>query len=235
MPEVFRLNSTITKEKEPMGTHEIKRRRASSRYVAVCALAVLLVSGCARMEDTNANFANAIDKYYSYHPSCVWPENLQFPIQEDASDPKEVRGYDALVHQELLVRTAGKSMTVADGPQAPTNSYDLSSKGRSEWTIDQQKPGFGNFCYGYRTVTNIDSATPTTSKTGATTDVVYRYSIRDVPDWAKSAEVKADFPGLQADLSATQVGRATLTDNALKGWQVTGAPWAHISDSDIYK
>jgi len=216
-----------------MGTHETKRRRASSRYVAVCAMAVLFAAGCTRMEDTNANFAKAIDKYYSYHPSCVWPENLKFPIQADASNPKEIVGYDALVHQDLLVRSAGGKMTVADSSQA--NSYDLSSKGRAAWTIDQQRPGFGNFCYGYRTVSSIDSFTPTTSKNGATTDVVYRYSIRDVSDWAKADEIKADFPGLQADLLGTQVGRATLTDNAIKGWQVTSAPWAHISDSDIYK
>jgi hypothetical protein len=185
------------------------------------------------MEDSSANCAKAIDKYYSYHPSCVWPENLKFPIQEASSDPKEIMGYDALVHQDLLVRSAGGKMMVADGP--PVSSYDLSGKGRTVWTIDQQRPGYGNFCYGYRTVTSIDSSSPTTSKNGATTDVIYRYTIRDVSDWAKTDEIKADFPGLQADLAGHQVGRATLTDNAIKGWQVTSAPWAHISDSDIYK
>ena len=216
-----------------MGTEQIKRRRASSRYIALCGLAALFTSGCARMNDSSDNFAKAIDKYYSYHPSCIWPENLKFPVEAANADPKEIVGYDALVHQALLVRNAGAKTMPANAPQA--SSYDLSSKGRSVWTVDQQRPGFGNLCYGFRTVSSIDSFTATTSKNGATTDVIYRYSLRDVPDWARSDEMKADFPGLQADLAGHEVGRATLTDNALKGWQVTSASWAHISDSDIYK
>ena len=216
-----------------MATQEIKRRRASSRYIAICGIATLFAAGCNRTEDTTANFTKAINTYYSAHPSCLWLDPVKFPVQEDASNPKEIRGYDALVHQSLLVRASvDQKMMVASA--APVSSYDLSDKGRLTWTADPQQPGSGNFCYGHRVVASIDSASPTSSQNGATTDVVYRYSITGAPDWAKSPEVLADFPNLQADLAGTQVAHATLTDTP-KGWQVTSAPWAHISDSDIYK
>jgi len=215
-----------------MATHAIKRSRRACRRATICAAAILFTTGCSSTEDTNTNFTKAINKYYNNHPSCLWPDNLNFPVQEDPANIKEIRGYDALVHQGVLVRSAAGKTPIAN-PQM--NTYDLTSKGRTLWTFDQQKAGFGNFCYGYRTVTNIDSSTPTTSTNGATTDVIYRYSIRDVPDWAKTDEIRADFPGLQADLTSTQVGSATLTNTSIKGWQVTSAPWAHISDSDIYK
>jgi len=211
----------------------MKRSRASSRWVAACAAAILFASGCNRMGDTTENFISAIDKYYSAHPSCLWPEPMNFPLQEDASNNKEASGFDALVHQELLVRGSAETrVMVAAGQQG--NTYDLTAKGRAAWTADAQQAGFGNLCYGHRTVTAIDSSTPTTSQNGATTDVVYRYVVKDAPAWAQAAEIQTDFPGLQADLAGAQVGRATLTDTR-KGWQVSSAPWAHISDSDIYK
>jgi hypothetical protein len=186
------------------------------------------------MEDTTANFAKAIDTYYSEHPSCLWTDAAKFPVEEDAADTRDTMAYDSLVYQGLLVRTADekKAMLVAD--KSVTN-YDLSPKGRSLWVADAQHPGYGNFCYGHRKVTSIDSSTPTSSSNGATTVVVYRYSIVGAtPEWARAAETQTAFPALHADLSGTQVGSATLKDTR-KGWQVARAPWAHISDSDIFK
>jgi len=212
-----------------MRTHTTRRRRATSRWIALCGAAILFTAGCGRMEDTTQNFTNAIDKYYSAHPSCLWPDAVEFPVREDAAGPREISGYDALVHQALLVRKTDQ--TKAAGPG---NAYDLSLQGRAAWVPDRQQAGFGNLCYGHRKVTSIGSSSPTTSQNGATTDVVSRYVIEGAPEWAKTAEVQTDFPRLQADLSGNQVGRATLTDTR-KGWQVTSAPWAHISDSDIYK
>jgi len=211
----------------------IKQRRASSRWVAAGAAAILFASGCNRMGDTTENFTSAIDKYYNTHPSCLFTEPMNFPLQADDSNSKQASGFDALVHQALLARGSAEArVMVAAGQQE--NTYNLTAKGHAAWTADAQQAGFGNFCYGHRTVTAIDSSTPTTSRNGATTDVVYRYVINGAPQWAQAAEVQTDFPNLQGDLAGTQVGRATLT-NTRKGWQVSSAPWAHISDSDIYK
>jgi hypothetical protein len=208
-------------------------RRIPSIRIAACAVAFVFITGCNQMDDTTANFAKAIDKYYSTNQSCVWTESAKFPVQEDTADTKETSRYDSLVYQGLLVRSSDQKVVNVTTEQV--TNYDLSDKGRAAWVPDPQQPGAGNFCYGHRKVISIDSFTPTSSKNGATTDVVYRYSIAGtVPDWATAAPTLAAFPGLRADLSGNQVGRATLTDTR-KGWQVINAPWAHISDSDIYK
>jgi hypothetical protein len=231
-PEVFDLHLATIKERPAKPTYP-RKRRLSVLCVTVCVV-VLLASGCSRMEDTNANFTKAINKYYSDHPSCLWPDPVKFPVEEeDASSPREITGYDALVDQTLLVRaTDPRKVLVAEGKLA--HNYNLSDQGRRIWTADPQQPGFGNLCYGHRVVAGIDSTSPTSSQNGATTNVVYRYTIADVSPWAKSVETQTAFPSLQADLSGNQVGRATLTDTR-KGWQVSSAPWAHIYDSDIYK
>ena len=214
-----------------MAIQAIERRRVSFRWATIFA-ASLLIAGCNRMEDTTQNLTRAIDSYYNTHPSCLWPEAMKFPVEQDTSNPKETKRLDALVYQGLLARAASPKVMVSAGQ--PSDIYNLTPKGQSAWTPDPKQPGFGNLCYGHRTVTSIDSSSPTSNKDGATTDVVYRYSIAAPAAWAADPETQAAFPALQADLSGNQVARATLTDTH-KGWQVTSAPWAHISDSDIYK
>lgn len=209
------------------------RRRDVRRWIAVPAVCVLLTSGCNHMQDTDSNYSRAIDKYYGDHPSCLFQEPVKFPAQEDTDDPRQTKRFEALVDQNLLTRsTADRRVMVA--ATKPVNSYDLSSTGHTDWVADAKQPGYGNLCYGHRKVVAIDSSAPTTSSEGATTTVVYRYTVKDVPSWAKSAELQKAFPELRTDLSARQVGRASLTDTK-KGWAVSGAPWAHIDDSDIYK
>ena len=137
------------------------------------------------------------------------------------------------MNQGLLTRAAGQK-TVMVIASKPVNNYDLSQKGHGEWVADAKQPGYGNLCYGHRKVVAIDSSAPTTSSEGATTTVVYRYAVKDVPEWAKAAEMQTAFPGLRADLSGHEVGRASLKDTKT-GWEVAGAPWAHIQDSDIYR
>jgi hypothetical protein len=209
------------------------RKRAVRRWMAVPAAIVLLTTGCNHTQDTAANYTRAIDKYYNDHSSCLFEQPVRFPAQADSADAKETARYDALVDQSLLTRSTGekKVMVIAS---KPVNNYDLSAKGRSEWISDAKQPGYGNLCYGHRKVLAIDSSGPTTSSEGATTTVVYRYTVEDVPGWAKTPEVQSAFPALGADLSGKQVGRVTLTDTK-KGWEVTGAPWAHIEDSNIYR
>jgi len=110
------------------------------------------------------------------------------------------------------------------------NNYDLSDKGRSAWTADVNQPGYGNFCYGHRKVSNIDSSTPTTSAAGATTQVTYHYTLIDPPAWATAAETQNAHPQLRSDLTGPQTGQATLT-NTNNGWQVSAARSARNSDT----
>jgi len=194
----------------------------STFYAAVlCGTFALLATGCNKKADNAPNFSNAINTYYSAHPACLWSEPKKFPVQADTSDTSETTGYDALVDQGLLVRTTAekKKMIIAS---KQVNNYDLSDKGRSAWTADVQQPGFGNFCYGHRKVSSIDSSTPTNSNVGATTQVAYHYTVVDAPNWATAAETQNAYPQIRADLSGPQAASATLT-NTSNGWQVTNA------------
>jgi hypothetical protein len=205
--------------------------RTMLRVSIVCGAALsLLATGCNKKVDNSANFSNAINTYYSAHPSCLWTDPIKFPLQVDTSDTSKTSGYDALVDQGLLVRTsAEKTKLIISSKQV--NIYDLSSKGRTVWTVDVAEPGFGNFCYGHRKVSSIDSSTPTSSKTGATTQVTYHYTLADVPEWASAAETQNAYPQIRADVSDQQATHTTLT-NTSAGWQVTGADGTSTAPAD---
>jgi hypothetical protein len=198
------------------------------RTAAMCATVILLAAGCNKKEDNSINFGNAIDTYYSAHPACLWSDPVKFPVQADTSDNSKTANYDALVDQGLLVRTTAekKKMIIAS---KQVNNYDLSDKGRSAWTADVNQPGYGNFCYGHRKVTNVDSSTPTSSAAGATTQVTYHFTIVDPPAWATAPETQNAYPQLHAELAGPQTGQATLT-NTNNGWQVSSARMAHNSN-----
>lgn len=195
--------------------------RSTLHTAVLCAAVALLAIGCNKKTDNSMNFKNAIDTYYSAHPACLWPDSVKFPVQADTSDTSKTTGYDALVDQGLLTRTTAEKKKLIIASKQVTN-YDLSDKGRSAWTADVQQPGFGNFCYGHRKVSTIDSSTPTTADVGATTQVTYHYSLADAPAWAIAAETQNAYPQIHADVSGPQAAHATLT-NTSNGWQVTGA------------
>jgi hypothetical protein len=208
----------------------LQSRLAVSRRFAVCGMALLLTAGCNRMADTSANFSKAINKYYSTRPTCLWPQPIKFPVEENVSDVDKAAPFDALVNEGLLTRTVGEKKDLLVITKQVLN-YDLTSKGRSVWVADPSEPGTGNFCYGHRKVEAIDSSTPTSGTNGATTVVVYMFKVTGAPGWAKVPAIQQAFPGMRDNLNG-QLSQATLTDTA-KGWTVTSAPNVHISDSPI--
>ncbi len=196
--------------------------RTTARSAALCGAVLLLAAGCNKKQDNSMNYTSAINSYYSAHPACLWSDSVKFPVQADTSDTSKTSSYDALVDQGLLVRTtAEKKHLIVSSKQV--NNYDLSDKGRSAWTADTNQPGYGNFCYGHRKVSSVDSSTPTTSEPGATTQVTYHYTIADAAGWATAAETQTAFPQLHTDLNGPQTGQATLT-NTNNGWQLASAP-----------
>lgn len=209
----------------------MKRNGALRRWLVVPAAAALLATGCNHMDDAATNYTRAIDTYYGSHASCLFEGPVKFPMEGDMADARETARYNALVDENLLTRSGGdKKMMVVASRQM--SNYDLSPQGHAEWVADARQPGYGNLCYGHRKVLAIDSNNASTD--GTTTTVVYRYTVNNVPSWAKAPALQAAFPGLRADLSGRQVGQVTLT-NTKNGWEVTTAPWAHIEDSDIYR
>jgi hypothetical protein len=182
--------------------------------------AVMIVAGCRKtnMVDKMA-FKSAINNYWSARNECVWPDPIKFPAQADTSKENQTKGYDALTDAGLLVRQSAEKKRFLIGSKQ-VNDYDLSDKGRSTWTADQTQPGYGNFCFGHREVSTIDSFSPADNPDATQFSVTFHYDVANVPAWASTTEMKTAFPQLAADTSGQQMGTATLVKSN-QGWQVT--------------
>lgn len=194
-------------------------RSNPSRALLLCGV-TLLFAGCNKQDNSKANYQTAINNYYKAHPACIWQDTKKFPVQAATSDDAKTQGYDALTDAGLLTRTtAEKKVFIVASKQV--NNYDLSQQGRSAWTPDTTQPGYGNFCYGYRSVDSIDNVTNGVNGSGLkTAQVNYHYTLADVPDWAKNQEVQSAFSSLGAALAHSQPGQDSLVMNG-DHWQVT--------------
>lgn len=182
--------------------------KSKSQMLAACAMSsvVLWMAGCSsKMKPTNENFMAGLNTYYANHDDCLFQSALRFPYEvspgPDAKADKE--RMDALLKAALVKREEEQSIHV--------DIYTLTAAG--------MRAG-GRFCYGHRQVTSIDSFTPP-AKSGSflETQVMYRYTMIDVPVWAKTPEVQKAFPALETALSGAATGQAALA-NAGVGWQV---------------
>jgi hypothetical protein len=176
-------------------------------------------SGCKAPRDSTSNLKTAIDSYYEQWPECLWPQPLQLPQQKDTDNATAVQPFDALVDQGLMSRTPiEKTKLLILKKQA--NSYDLTDKGRANWTPDTTQPGYGNFCYAHRKVNDVLSNTPAGTQPGATTTVSYTWSLGDVKDWAQAPETENAFPQIRTALSTTSNNAQTTLVLTAEGWKV---------------
>jgi hypothetical protein len=189
------------------------------RIAAAVALLAFTLAACNKAVNNDMAYKAAINDHFKAYPACLWHEPIKFPVQVGTSDDAKTAGYDALTQQGLLVRTSAEKKIIIVSKQM--NNYDLSDKGRSAWTADTGQPGYGNFCYGSREVTSIDSSTPGTNGNGAkTVAVTYHYKIANVPPWANAAEVKTAFPNVADALNANPTDTATLVQTGDR-WEYT--------------
>jgi hypothetical protein len=187
--------------------------------IAVCG-AMVMAAGCRKtnMVDKMA-FKSAINSYYSSRQECVWPDTKKFPAQADTSNDDQTKGYDALTDAGLLVRKSAEKKRFLIGSKQ-VNVYDLSDQGRSKWTADQTQPGYGNFCYGHREATTIDSYSPANDPDATQYTVNYHLDVANLSAWASSTEMKTAFPNVAADTSGQQMAAATIVKSN-GGWIVT--------------
>jgi len=191
------------------------------RVMLVGTISMSLIAGCRKTADNTTNYQAAIDGWYSAHPQCLWNTPQKFPEQIAASDDSRNAPFAALVDQGLLTRTTSeKKIIIVSKRQI---NYDLSDNGRAAWTADANQPGYGNFCYGHRSVKTITSSTPNNGQPGSTATVTYQYGFDGAPGWAQAAEVQNAFPQVKSDLAGTGSASATLTDTS-KGCQVSTPP-----------
>jgi len=204
--------------------------RGYSLLVAAAVLAIS-VTGCKGPKDQTGNLKTAINNYYDQWPECLWKQPIQLPQQHAKNDAAAVQPFDALVDQGLLSRTpVEKSRLIILKEIA--NSYDLTDKGRANWTVDSSQPGYGNFCYAHRAVKDILSSTPAGTQPGATTTVNYTYTLGDVKDWARAPETQNAFPELQSALGATSQATTKLLLTS-DGWKVQAAAKSESADGRI--
>lgn len=166
------------------------------------ALAALATVGCnSKTAPTPANFTAALNAHFLDHPECLFPDAPRFPLE--TTDPAKTKQMNTLVAAQLL--TVHEEFDIHASRYTPTP------------TGERVAP---RFCYGHRVVSSIDSFTPPAQANGfPETQVVYHYTMEEVPVWAKSADVRAAFPTMAHDISGTATGKATLAVT-VAGWQV---------------
>lgn len=177
------------------------RPRGSLLLLASAPL-LLITSGChSKSDPTPENFIAGLNKHFSEHPDCLFTPAPRFPYE--TSDPTEIKQMTALVNSKLL--NVEKETSIHVSRYTPT---DIGARYTSR------------FCYGHRLVTAIESSTPPAQANGFTeTNVTYRYTMQEIPVWAKSEEVKAAFPKLDSALRGESTAKTTLA-GTIVGWQV---------------
>jgi hypothetical protein len=190
-------------------------RLRSASLVPIVAIAAIF-AGCHTNTVDATAFQSAINNYYASRQECLWSQPIKFPAQADSSNEDQTEQFDALTDAGLLTRTPGEKQRFLIGSKR-VNNYDLSDKGRSNWTADSTQPGYGNFCLGSPTVKSVDSYAPDNDASASQFTVTYRYVV-SLPGWASTSEIKTAFP-LAARDSQGQEATASLVKSQ-GGWQV---------------
>ena len=174
------------------------------QYAAAILSAALLLPalGCnTKTAPTPANFTQTLNAFYQEHNECLFPDAPRFPLE--TSDPAQIKQFNSLAKAQLL--EIGKETGLK------SSRYTLTTAGT------RYAP---RFCYGHRNITAIDSSTPPATENGfPTTHVSYRYTLVDVPIWAKTPEVQAAFPDMAKATSSESTAQATLA-KTIAGWTV---------------
>jgi len=186
----------------------IAARRTSTRIASAIAaslasaLLLLPLAGCnPNTAATPQNFIAGLNRHFLDHPDCLFPDSPTFPYE--TTDPEKTTQMNALVASQLL--------TVKEEREIHVSRYTPTDAGA------RAAP---RFCYGHRVVSSIDSFTPPAPANGFTeSQVVYHYTMEDMPVWAKTDAMRTAFPAMALAASGTASDKATLA-RTMVGWQV---------------
>jgi hypothetical protein len=181
--------------------HTAARPRRVLVLTFFCALLPALIACHSKSAPTPENFITGLNAHFMDHPDCLLNPAPHFPYE--TSDKAETARLNALVADKLL--------DVSVEPAIHVSRYTVTDAGA------RYAP---RFCYGHRVVTAIDHFSPPAPANGFTeTTVTYRYTMTEVPVWAKSAKTQEAFPVLSKALNGESTGTATLAETPV-GWQV---------------
>ena len=166
-------------------------------------LLVFVAAGCKLASaPTPENFAKGITKFLVDHPDCLYKTALRFPYE--TSDATEIKQLDSLVASKLLNKGTEPAIRVT--------RYTVSDYGQ------KSAP---RFCYGFRHVEGVESFTPPAKAASGFNEskVTYRFSLQDVPVWAKDAAVQKVYPEMAKNISDPPPAVLTMAQTGV-GWQV---------------
>ncbi len=187
---------------------------------AFCTLGItLLISGCQANVNHDAAFTTALDTYYSNRPDCLFANPIKFPESTSARNNEEMQEFQALVAAGLLEPAGVRKVHARRGERE--DEYKLTDIGRLDWTADQARIGYGNFCIGHPQVNAIESFSRVSGSSPIKYDVSYSDKVT-LPAWAATPQVKQAFPAVTKD-SSGQTAKATLvkSNNRWKVMNVT--------------
>jgi hypothetical protein len=174
----------------------------TTAFMASLTLASLLVAGCkSPSAATPENFTTGLNAHFLDHPDCLFTPAPRFPYE--TGDAAEIKRMNTLVTSKLLdvssevaIRVSRYTPTTVGARYAP------------------------RFCFGHRVIASIDSFTPPKQANGfPETQIVYHYTVEDVPMWAKDTAVQAAFPVMAHATSGTATDTITMA-GTMTGWQV---------------
>jgi hypothetical protein len=177
------------------------------RVWMVSVFVLVAACGCSNPanQPSDKNFMQALNTYYQDRDECLFPQGREFPYEvAPGSEAKQSKAQmDSLTDAGMFARLEDLDLHVA--------SYSLTPIGK------RYAP---RFCYGHRVISSIVSFTPPGPRNGFTeTTVTYRYSMEDVPVWARTPKIEAVFPQMAKSLSDSATDQETLA-TAGAGWQV---------------
>lgn len=203
------------------------------RHVLV-PIAALLLAGCGSSTSvSNANFAKAINVPLSKvcirltpgflgqigtkYPLSVPLKPYQANVAMSAEDAKNTnaqifRALDALVKAGLITSTDAQVKAELSNKQVPGKIYSLTDAGKKAL----QRPDWLAFCAAhYKVVKVVNFTVPGKEMDGTTGSTVnFTAAPTNVPAWATSEAIKAEFPDFSKRLAAAmaqpQKGRADL-------------------------
>jgi hypothetical protein len=172
---------------------------------AAAGLAVFMAGCSSDLKPTNAAIEKGLNDYFETHAECLFPAGRRFPyeVSPGTNEKADKKLMDAMKGAGLL--------TELDDFETHVARYSLTVVGQ------RAAP---RFCYGYKQVSSVDGFTaPVKQGNELNTTASFHTTMRDVPVWVKTDEMKAAFPKMAADISGPQPGQMVLA-TAGAGWQV---------------
>lgn len=215
--------------------------------ISILASSMMLASCSDPKAASKDNFEHVINAWAEKHPPCItvpWGDaqegdgsRMDFPRYKEsapqklafmeAARKKQAEAFDALVEAGLMKASATeitRKAAFADDKKIAVTAYDLTDKGKAALEKDAKGAVLSGaqtaFCYGKPHVDEVTQFTEPGEMMGMKiSQVSYRYHLADLPDWAKSARVKAAFPEIARNTAESLDGKAAVV--------LTGDGWKH--------